>query len=165
MLMTPVLDRQVTPLDAATSLALATVRPDGRPHVVPVWFHWDGETIAVLSKPQAQKVRNLLAEPRAMVSVGQPGSVGTSLLEVTGEVGAGAAADVADRFGSKYQDLLDAFGLTVSQFLQSYPLVIRLRPTRWLSWGGPGWGQAKASTGPAVGRQRGLPPEGLAARR
>ena len=94
----------------------------------------------VLSKPHAQKVRNLLAEPRAMVSVGQPGSVGTSLLEVTGEVGTGAPADLADRFASKYHDLLQALGLTIVQFMQTYPTVIRLRPTRWLSWGGPGWG-------------------------
>jgi predicted pyridoxine 5'-phosphate oxidase superfamily flavin-nucleotide-binding protein len=21
---------------------LSSVQPDGRPHVVPVWFHWDG---------------------------------------------------------------------------------------------------------------------------
>ena len=24
---------------------LGTVRPDGRPHLVPIWFLWDGESV------------------------------------------------------------------------------------------------------------------------
>jgi general stress protein 26 len=96
-----VLDRRVSRLEVATSLQLAAVRPDGRPHLVPLWFDWDGETLVVLSKAHAQKVRNILAEPRAMVSVGEPGSVGTSLLEATGEVGAARIPDVGDRFALK----------------------------------------------------------------
>ena len=30
---------------------LTTVRPDGRPHTVPVWFLWDGETFLIFSQP------------------------------------------------------------------------------------------------------------------
>ena len=108
---------------------------------MPLWFLWDGESIVAFSKPHAQKVRQPPSRPASPWSrLGQPGSVGTSLLEVTGEVGTGAPADLADRFASKYHDLLQALGLTIVQFMQTYPTVIRLRPTRWLSWGGPGWG-------------------------
>ena len=132
-------DRSVAALDTTASLSLATVRPDGQPHVVPLWFVCDRETFVVLSKPDAQKVRNLVGEPRAMVSIGQPGNVGTSLVEVIGEVERGGGAELAARFGSKYQPLLQAAGVTLDQFLQTYPIIIRLRPTRWLSWGGAGW--------------------------
>jgi len=38
---------------------LSSVRPDGRPHLVPVWFLWYGETILIFSQPNAQKIRNL----------------------------------------------------------------------------------------------------------
>jgi len=38
---------------------LSTVRPDGRPHIVPVWFLWDGQTILIFSQLNAQKLRNL----------------------------------------------------------------------------------------------------------
>ena len=38
---------------------LYTVRPDGRPHSVPVWFFWEGETILIFSRPDTQKTRNL----------------------------------------------------------------------------------------------------------
>jgi PPOX class probable F420-dependent enzyme len=133
------LDRGVLPRGTAASLSLATVRPDGRPHVVPLWFLWDGDAIVVLSKPDAQKVRNLVAEPRAMVSVGQPGDADAGLLEVIAEVEADGAAAFADRLCSKYQHQLETLGLTVGQFVETYPFVIRLRPTRWLTWGGPGW--------------------------
>jgi len=26
---------------------LSTTRPDGRPHIVPVWFSWDGEVVQI----------------------------------------------------------------------------------------------------------------------
>ena len=51
---------------------LSTVRPDGTPHLVPTWFLWDGEALVVFSKPGAAKVRNLRANPRLMVAVGDP---------------------------------------------------------------------------------------------
>lgn len=37
---------------------LSTVRPEGTPHLVPIWFSWDGERLFVASKPDARKVRN-----------------------------------------------------------------------------------------------------------
>ncbi|MEP7081451.1 MAG: pyridoxamine 5'-phosphate oxidase family protein [Chloroflexota bacterium] len=35
---------------------LSSVRRDGSPHLVPVWFHWDGERVVAFSKPHARKV-------------------------------------------------------------------------------------------------------------
>ena len=133
-----VLRRSAPQLEAATSLALATVRPDGRPHVDPVWFYWDGEAFVVLTKPHAQKVRNLLSEPRAMVSIGQPGSPDATLVEVTAEVETDGAATIAGHFAAKYRGPLEALGLTIGRLVETYPSVIRLRPTRRLSWGHPG---------------------------
>ena len=49
---------------------LSTVRPDGGPHLVPIWFWWDGEAVLVFSKPGAQKVRNLRAHPSVMLALG-----------------------------------------------------------------------------------------------
>jgi hypothetical protein len=60
------------------------------------------------------------------------------LLEVNAEVEAGGAAALADRLWSKYQHQLETLELMVGQFVETYPFVIRLRPTRWLTWGGPG---------------------------
>ena len=40
-----------------------TVRADGRPHTVPVWFLWDGETFLIFSKPGTLKIRNVQRNP------------------------------------------------------------------------------------------------------
>jgi PPOX class probable F420-dependent enzyme len=50
-------------------LWLTTVRADGQPQASPVWFVWDGETFLIFSQPDAQKLRNLAANPRVAVHV------------------------------------------------------------------------------------------------
>ncbi len=50
---------------------LSSVRPDGRPHVVPIWFTWDGREILIASKPNAQKIRNLRANAKVMLALGE----------------------------------------------------------------------------------------------
>jgi hypothetical protein len=41
----------------STNLArLAYTWRDGTPRVIPIWFHWDGETIVLGSPPNAPKV-------------------------------------------------------------------------------------------------------------
>ena len=43
---------------------LTTVRPDGQPQSVPVWFLWDREGFLVYSRPGARKLRNIEANPK-----------------------------------------------------------------------------------------------------
>jgi nitroimidazol reductase NimA-like FMN-containing flavoprotein (pyridoxamine 5'-phosphate oxidase superfamily) len=51
-------------MDSTRTLKVATVRPDGTPHIVPVWFVLDGDDI-VFSTPSASvKARNLRASNR-----------------------------------------------------------------------------------------------------
>lgn len=57
-------------LTAGTRTAkLATVRPDGRPHVVPVWFCLDGDLLVFSTSSASVKARNLLANPRFAATV------------------------------------------------------------------------------------------------
>jgi PPOX class probable F420-dependent enzyme len=39
--------------------SLATVRPNGRPHVTPVWYQFDGHEFILSTLREAQKVRNI----------------------------------------------------------------------------------------------------------
>ncbi|MEX2182958.1 MAG: pyridoxamine 5'-phosphate oxidase family protein [Chloroflexota bacterium] len=57
-------------LETEPVIWLSTIRADGAPHLVPTWFAWDGETVVMMSKPGAQKVRNLRANASAMLAVG-----------------------------------------------------------------------------------------------
>ena len=53
---------------------LATVLPDGGPHVVPVWVAWEGDRLAFLTGPGSRKARNLARDPRVAVSVTETGN-------------------------------------------------------------------------------------------
>ncbi len=48
---------------------LTTVRPDGRPHSVAVWFLWDGESILIFSKPNQQKLHNIEHNPNVVLAI------------------------------------------------------------------------------------------------
>jgi PPOX class probable F420-dependent enzyme len=125
---------------------LSSVQPDGRPHVVPVWFHWDGDRIVAFSKPNARKVDNLRGRPSVMLAVGNPGpDFEVELIEATAEIPDAPAAEVMpEGFGAKYRDLLRRAGLTVQRFAEVYSQPIVLRPTRFLGYGGRGWDGAAA---------------------
>lgn len=48
---------------------LATVRPDGRPHVAPIWFVIDGRDLVFNTGDYTIKAKNLADDPRAAISV------------------------------------------------------------------------------------------------
>ncbi|NES30328.1 TIGR03618 family F420-dependent PPOX class oxidoreductase [Micromonospora terminaliae] len=48
---------------------LATVRADGSPHVVPVWFVLDGDDLIFNTGSSSVKGRNLVRDPRAALTV------------------------------------------------------------------------------------------------
>ena len=48
---------------------LATLRPDGSPHLAPVWHLYDGERLLILSSPSSVKVGNLRGDPRIGISI------------------------------------------------------------------------------------------------
>jgi len=43
---------------------LATVRPDGSPHLAPVWYHFEDDRVMVLAEPSAVKIRNIRHDAR-----------------------------------------------------------------------------------------------------
>ena len=47
---------------------MATVRPDGRPHVMPVWGVWLGGRLWFSSGLGSRKARNLAADPRCTIT-------------------------------------------------------------------------------------------------
>lgn len=128
---------------------LSSVQRDGRPHVVPVWFLWDGERIVAFSKPHARKVDNLRDQPRVMLAVGTPGpDFEVELIEATAELPDRPAAELMpEGFGAKYRDHLRRAGLSVQRFAEIYSQPILFQPTRFLGYGGRGWeGSAAVAT-------------------
>jgi len=51
---------------------LATVLPDGGPHVMPVWGVWHGRSAWFSASDQSRKTRNLRENPRAVITTDNP---------------------------------------------------------------------------------------------
>ena len=116
---------------------LSTVRPDGAPHLVPIWFTWDGSSLLVFSKPGAQKVRNLRANPVAMLALGEPeDDFDVALAEATVRLMDEPARELPAAHLAKYGERMVALGLSPDEFLATYSQVLVITPSRSLPWHG-----------------------------
>jgi PPOX class probable F420-dependent enzyme len=111
---------------------LTTVRADGQAQASPVWFLWDGDTFLLYSQPGAQKVRNLAANPKVALHLGDDGNGGDVVsFEGTATVEPDTPrADRVDGYLAKYQAAIEALGYEPGPFARTYSLAIRVRPTR-----------------------------------
>lgn len=120
---------------------LSSLRPDGRPHVVPVWFNWDGAVFDLFSKPHAQKVRNVASHPDVMLAVGRPAEEwDVELVEGTAAVLPMPTGEVITQsMFDKYRELMARAALDRDTFVGTYSQPLRITPTRFLGYGGKGW--------------------------
>ena len=116
---------------------ISSVRPDGAPHLVPIWFTWDGASLLVFSKPHAQKVRNLRANPTVMLALGDPrADFDVVLVEARAELDPLPARCLPAEHLAKYGERMAALGLSADAFVETYSQVIRITPDRPLGWHG-----------------------------
>jgi PPOX class probable F420-dependent enzyme len=123
-------------LRSETILWLSTVRPDGRPHLVPVWFLWDGASLYIYSQPKAQKLRNLAASPAVVVAL-EAAAEGEDIvmLEGTAEMMPGAdVPEIIPAYRTKYAAGIAGLGWTPEQMLADYSTLIRVAPSRLIVW-------------------------------
>jgi PPOX class probable F420-dependent enzyme len=119
-------------------LWLSSVRPDGGPHLVPIWFSWDGHEILIASKPHAQKVRNIRSNSSVMLALGEAeDDFDVGMLEGRAELLDEPSAVVLPAGHlEKYRRQMAAIGLSRDEFLATYSQVVRIVPTRFLPWHG-----------------------------
>ena len=101
----------------------------------------------MFSKPDAVKARNLRANPRLMVAVGDPEddfSVGLIEAEAT----CADDAPIPDAFFAKYAAELGPGRLDPATFRAMYTQSIRIVPTRYLAWHGRGESPAPVAVVP-----------------
>ncbi|HEY0444636.1 MAG TPA: pyridoxamine 5'-phosphate oxidase family protein [Candidatus Limnocylindrales bacterium] len=117
---------------------LSSVRADGSPHLVPIWFSWDGEQLFIASKPEAVKVRNLRANPKLMVALGSPDDdFDVGLIEAEATLPAASTAELLPRGHlAKYARQMALIGLDEATYVATYSQPILVRPTRYLPWHG-----------------------------
>src|SRR6478735_528108 len=65
-------DRYRDLLESKALAHFATVDPNGRPQVNPVWFIWDGGHLLLSVKAETRKYQNLRANPHVALSISDP---------------------------------------------------------------------------------------------
>jgi len=84
--MTPVIPAGLADLFAKKTFAhLATLMPDGRPQVTPVWCEYDGRHVLINTAAGRQKDKNLVRDGRVALSLTDPDNP-YRYLEVRGHV-------------------------------------------------------------------------------
>ncbi len=111
---------------------LGTVRKDGRPHVVPVWFTLDGDTIVFTTGEHSAKAANIRRDPRVCFCVDDETPPYTYIMiEGTASLSddLDALLEWATHIGARYmgQDQAEAFGKR-----NGVPgeLLVRITPSR-----------------------------------
>jgi PPOX class probable F420-dependent enzyme len=115
---------------------LATTRPDGRPHLVPVWFWWDGSRVLIFSEPDNQKVRNLRRSPHAMLAL-DTADQGEDVVMIAGEaelLAEPATATMPAGFADKYASLFARLGSSAAEMAARYSQPIRVTPSKFIAW-------------------------------
>lgn len=137
---------------------LSTVDEHGFPHIVPIWFVWDGEAFLVFSKPHARKVQAIRRQARVALALGEPrDDFDVQLIEGHATLLSASAAQVLSdaaigrEHARKYAAELFALGIDRDEYAATYSAVVRVVPTRFLAWHGrgPRW-TATSSMRPAT---------------
>jgi len=104
---------------------LATTRPDGRPHLIPLWFVWRRGRLYLCVESRSVKARNIRVEPRVSLALqdGSKPAICEGLARVLTEPW---PPEVTQAFLKKYDWGIDP--------KDEYDQLIEVKPTRWLGW-------------------------------
>lgn len=120
---------------------VATVDPDGLPHVVPAWVHWDGESFWVGSQASDHKVANIRRNGRAGIEVDadirrKRGIYATGRATVIdGAQGRREYIRITTEQIPRYQPGKPPIETAKAYGEKGTPVVIRIVPERLISWG------------------------------
>lgn len=122
------LERLWTKLAAAEACWFGTVRPDGRPHLAPIWHACHAGKIFVVSQPDAVRARNIAQNPAVTISLPDP--MNALIVEGAARAAPEAEAALHPLFQAKYNWDIRAD--------TSYRLIIGVTPRKIMAWGDHG---------------------------
>jgi PPOX class probable F420-dependent enzyme len=122
----PALRRVIARLHREHIVWLATIRPEGRPHLVPIWHVWHQEKLYVSTGQHSVKMRNIHHQPHVALSL--PDAMDVVLLEGT----ARPAPDLEDELAPYF---VQKFEWDFRQDVE-YGGLVQITPTKILAWQG-----------------------------
>lgn len=114
-------------LTTERNIWMATVRPSGRPHLVPVWFVWFEEKIYIGMQPGSVKANNL--EQNDQIALSLEDGVNVVICE-------GTAVTLQKPYPTQLVGLFDSkYGWDMNNDAV-HNLFIEVTPNKWLIWTG-----------------------------
>ena len=115
---------------------MTTVRSDGQPQTVPVWFLWDEEGILIYSQPNRQKLKNLSRNPHVGLNLNSDAQGGNVVrLEGTATIADDAPpSSEVPSYVEKYRESIARIGFDVEGFSREYSIPVWVTPSRWQVW-------------------------------
>ena len=114
---------------------LATVRPDGSPHVSPVWHHYDGKNLIVLADDSAVKVRNIRHDPRVAVSIATHSSpYRAAIVNGVASLTYENIPEYVEAMATNYLGEEEGRAYTKATLPESNFVVITITPTKVIAW-------------------------------
>ncbi|HEY7201845.1 MAG TPA: TIGR03667 family PPOX class F420-dependent oxidoreductase [Candidatus Dormibacteraeota bacterium] len=111
---------------------LTTVGDDGTPQPNPVWFLWDGDSLLVYNRADAQRLRHVRTRPRVALnfdSDGQGGNIAVIVGDAELADGEPAPHEIPE-YLAKYGEAMGHVAGSPEGFSTAYPVPLRIRPRK-----------------------------------
>jgi len=118
---------------------LTTVRADGSPHAVPVWFLWHDGRLLVLSEPRTAKVTNVRRGSPALLHL-HTRDDGNGVVVLSGPARLSERSaiewlpEIGEAYTAKYAEAMVAYGMGLVPIAEKFHVVIELEPTALQAW-------------------------------
>jgi PPOX class probable F420-dependent enzyme len=123
------------------NLIVAGIRRDGRPHLSPNWFYWDGQRFYVSTTRDRVKYAIFRRDPRAQLLIDDPVGFRAVLLPATAQIREDIAAELPG-----FRAIREKYGMAIpddAEHLRALAAEVRVLlaftpdrpPSSWTSWG------------------------------
>lgn len=116
-----------------------TVRADGSPHAVPVWFFWHEGRALVMSEPDTAKVANVRRGSPVLLHLhtradGDGVVILSGWAEVSERPTPAWLPEIGEAYAAKYADAMVAYGMGLEAIAEKFHVVLEVVPTRLQAW-------------------------------
>ena len=123
------------------NVIVAGIRRDGRPHLSPNWFYWDGQGFYVSTTRHRVKYAIFRRDPRAQLLIDDPVGFRAVLVQGSGEIREDIAAELP-----RFRAIREKYGMAVPDddehlraLAEEGRVLLAITPDRppstWTTWG------------------------------
>jgi len=118
-------DEALHKLETAQNIWFGSVRPNGRPHLTPVWFAWTAGKFYICIEKRSVKARNVSGNPQVVLAL-EDGLNPIICEGIAIPIPPPLPENVVSTFLKKYDWDISADG--------QYDYLVEITPRKWMAW-------------------------------